>query len=319
MKNGNSDGLTVRFHGVRGSVPSPSPQHLRYGGNTSCVELRAGNQLLILDAGSGLRILGEELAAAGSPVRASLLLSHAHWDHIQGLPFFAPGYSSENRIEIFAAAGYGARMQRALANQMSPPHFPVSLEQMRGLVPVRELSPASNVMGNFSIRTIELNHPGGCAGFRISVNGVTLAYLPDHEPYGDSVEHRARQSALIAFIREVDLLILDTQYTQAEYARRIGWGHGYLQHSVALAVEANVHRLAFFHHDPSHSDAHIDDMVNDATMMIGPSRLTIEAAAETEVIELAPHQSLFGVTSTERPSRAQGAAPLPDWFVKLES
>jgi len=279
--------MTVRFRGVRGSIPAPSPQNMRYGGNTSCVEVRSNNQLLILDAGSGLRLLGDELLrdAQANPVEATLLLSHSHWDHIQGLPFFAPGYLAKNRITIFGACGRGEQLQRALAEQMTPSHFPVSLEEMHGLEKVRELSKYTTTLENFVVRTIQLNHPGGCTGFRIESAPGHIAYLPDHEPYGSNGTNSAQQ-ALVEFVRGVDLLILDTQYTAQEYDQRVGWGHGSLPASVLLAIDAGVRRLCLFHHDPSHDDQYLDHMVETARALAVGSSLMVEAASETEIVSL---------------------------------
>jgi phosphoribosyl 1,2-cyclic phosphodiesterase len=285
--------LTVQFRGVRGSTPSPAPGTLRYGGNTSCVVVRCGDELLILDAGTGIRGLGDDLARlfGARPINANLLISHTHWDHIQGLPFFAPAYSQHNHIQVIAPKGCGAKLKRALKNQMSPIHFPVGLDQMRGLTGVDELTSDHTHLGNFSISVIPLNHPGGCAGFRIGVNGTAVGYLPDHEPYqrnrsGMSSGMNPLRKALVDFIRDLDLLILDTQYTEAEYENRIGWGHGSLPESVALAVEAGVRRLILFHHDPSHDDNQIDQMVQAAQSQAGDARLLVQAAAENETITL---------------------------------
>jgi phosphoribosyl 1,2-cyclic phosphodiesterase len=273
---------------------------MRYGGNTSCVEVRSGEELLILDAGTGIRQLGDDLLKQGGdrPINATLLISHTHWDHIQGLPFFAPAYSAQNCIRLFAAHAHGAMLEHALRNQMSPMHFPVDLDKMAGLLGVRELSPDVTQIGNFSIRTEPLNHPGGCSAFRIEAGGAVVAYLPDHEPYrsGDGV----RRDALLEFIRGAELLILDTQYTAAEYPSRMGWGHGCLPDSVALAVEAGVSRLALFHHDPSHADNQIDEMVNSARQMSAPSQLTVQGAMENEVISL--RQQEFKVTPSVSPT-----------------
>jgi phosphoribosyl 1,2-cyclic phosphodiesterase len=292
--------MTVRFRGVRGSIPAPSAESMRYGGNTSCVEIRFADQLFILDAGSGIRVLGNELlqSAQNNQIEATLLLSHSHWDHIQGLPFFVPGYSPKNRITIFSACGRGEHLQRALAAQMTPLHFPVGLEQMRGLEPVRELAPDATKVGELLIRTTALNHPGACTGFRIECAAGHVAYLPDHEPYQNNGEHAgdSTQNALIEFIRGVDLLILDTQYTAEEYARRVGWGHGCLPDSVDLAIESGARRLILFHHDPSHDDSQIDQMVEVARAMAVGSPLIIDAASEHETISLTP--SNIGVIPT---------------------
>lgn len=276
--------ITVRFRGVRGSIPSPGIEMARYGGNTSCVELRCGDDFVILDAGSGIRGLGSELLHefGSQPIEANLLISHTHWDHIQGLPFFAPGYSPANRFQIVAAHGYGSRVQLALTNQMSALNFPVALDQMRGVVAVEELAAGTTQLGAFVVRTTELNHPGGCAGFRLEAGGFSVAYLPDHEPF-----HGKNDGELLDFIRDLDLLILDTQYTAEEYSRRAGWGHGCLPESVRLALAGDVHRLLLFHHDPTHDDHQIDQMVRTARDLAKGSTLIVDAAAENQPIRLA--------------------------------
>jgi phosphoribosyl 1,2-cyclic phosphodiesterase len=293
MISSSPTALTVQFRGVRGSTPSPARETVRYGGNTSCVVVRSGDELLILDAGTGIRSLGDDLAKlfGARPINANLLISHTHWDHIQGLPFFAPAYSPHNHIRIIGPNGRGAMLERALKNQMSPMHFPVGLDQMRGLTEVEELVSDHTHLGNFSISVIPLNHPGGCAGFRIGVNGTAIGYLPDHEPYqsdrsGMPSGINPSRKALVDFVRDLDLLILDTQYTEVEYQNRIGWGHGSLPDSVALAVEAGVRRLALFHHDPSHDDHQIDQMVEAAQTQAGGSPLIVQGAAENETITL---------------------------------
>jgi phosphoribosyl 1,2-cyclic phosphodiesterase len=284
--------MSVRFWGVRGSLPAPARENMRYGGNTSCVEVRSAGQLLILDGGSGIRLLGEELLriSDGSRMEGALLFSHTHWDHIQGLPFFAPGYSAQNRFQIFSAPGSGWQLQRALENQMSPHHFPVGLREMRGLGEIEELSAEDVTLGNLHIRTTQLNHPGGCAGFRIEASGASLGYLPDHEPYperpNETDSTTAAQRELIEFLHEMDVLILDTQYTAAEYAHRVGWGHGCLPASVRLAIEADVRRLILFHHDPSHHDEQIDEIVETACGLAAGSSLIVDAASENAAFTL---------------------------------
>ena len=289
--------ISVRFRGVRGSTPSPGLHTARYGGNTACVELRAGDEILILDAGSGIRALGADLAAefGARPIKATLLISHTHWDHIQGFPFFTPAFSTKNRIRIVAPKGAGATLERALRNQMDPIHFPVALDQMPGFNSIEELGSDKVSLGAFTVQVTQLNHPGGCAGFRIETNGGSLAYLPDHEPFEDgplsvrdSSSAQARTEALVEFVRDVDLLILDTQYTAAEYRQRRTWGHGCLPESVSLALHAGVRQLALFHHDPGHDDGHIDAMLENARNLARPSALVVRGASENEMIELGP-------------------------------
>ena len=291
----DSVAISVCFRGVRGSIPTPGFETARYGGNTSCIELRAGDDILILDAGSGIRKLGEDLSEefGSRPITAHIILSHTHWDHIQGLPFFVPLYAPQNRIRLLSGNGDAATLERALRNQMQPLHFPVALEQMAGLAGLGSVSSHHTYLGQFLLDKKMLNHPGGCAGLRVAVRDASIAYLPDHEPYRryspkgeNSVQSEARRQALLRFLGGVDLLILDTQYTEAEYLKHIGWGHGCLSDSVALAVEAGVRKLLLFHHDPSHGDDEIDRMVEEARRLAGSASLVIEAAAEGQRLGL---------------------------------
>jgi phosphoribosyl 1,2-cyclic phosphodiesterase len=304
--------IKIRFRGVRGSTPSPGPTTARYGGNTSCIEVRAGSDILILDAGTGIRSLGADLVGEFGlrPIHASVLISHTHWDHIQGLPFFAPGFVTKNRIRLIAPKNQSAKLKRALANQMEPIHFPVGVKEMRGLGEVEELPSDTAVIGTFTIGVTELNHPGGCAGFRIEANGASLAYLPDHEPFypldlaPENTDAQLRCEALIEFVRNVDLLILDAQYTAAEYPQRIGWGHGRLPDTVALATEAGVKHLALFHHDPAHDDDQIDAMVENARKLAHPTTMIISVASENDTISLgsAAVQSSYRLSGVVRDS-----------------
>lgn len=312
--------IKIRFRGVRGSTPSPGSMTARYGGNTSCLEVRAGNEILILDAGTGIRSLGSDLGKEfGSwPIEATVLISHTHWDHIQGLPFFAPAFADQNRIRVVATRNQAATLKRALDNQMEPIHFPVGVAQMRGLREVEELSSNNAVIGPFTIRVTELNHPGGCAGFRIEANGASLAYLPDHEPFypldlaPENTDAQLRCEALIEFVRNVDLLILDAQYTAAEYPQRIGWGHGRLPDTVALATEAGVKHLALFHHDPAHDDDQIDAMVENARKLAHPTTMIISGASENDTISLgsAAVQSSYRLSGVVRDSAKRSAPAL---------
>ncbi len=291
MNRSAAPDMTVRFRGVRGSTPSPGLHTARHGGNTSCIEVRAGGEILILDAGTGIRALGIDLLAefGSASLEATLLMSHMHWDHIQGLPFFAPAYSATNRIRLMAAPGAGSKLLEALSNQMNPINFPVSLDQMKGLAAIEEIASNDVTLGAFRIQLFALNHPGGCAGFRIEAAGGSLAYLPDHEPFanvtraGQIINATTQTEALIDFVRGVDLLILDTQYTESEYASRLGWGHGCLPDSVFVAQRAEVRQFALFHHDPSHTDLEIDAMV-EAARALAPASLLVTAAQEDEIL-----------------------------------
>jgi phosphoribosyl 1,2-cyclic phosphodiesterase len=312
-------GLTVRFRGVRGSIPSPGRETARYGGNTSCVELRCDRHLLILDAGSGIRALGNDLLLefGSAPIHADILISHTHWDHIQGFPFFAPAYSAKNRIRVFQSRGITRGVEQALHGQMQSPHFPVAFDQMRGLTGIEELGSESVEVGPYVIRSTALNHPGGCAGFRIETKYGSVAYLPDHEPFGPSglnghsdVKTDDRRGKLIEFLSGTDLLILDTQYTEEEYARHIGWGHGSLPESVALAMDAKARHLALFHHDPGHRDYQIDLMVEAARKLAEAQDLKVSAAMEMDTVFL-PSRRL-AVNGLPNKSRELIAPTLPE-------
>ena len=291
MSHPDQKKMSIRFRGVRGSTPSPGLHTARYGGNTPCLEVRAGGEILILDAGTGIRALGSDLLTEfdSNLVAATLLVSHTHWDHIQGLPFFLPAYSAKHRIRMVAPPGAREKLVQALANQMNPINFPISVEHLHGLSSVDEFAPSGATIGPFSVHPFPLNHPGGCAGFRIEAAGRSFAYLPDHEPFvsvihpGASAAGHLRANALVNFVRDVDLLILDTQYTEAEYHQRLGWGHGCLPDSVALAQRAEVKHLILFHHDPAHTDFDIDAMVEAAREM-APDCLLVTAAQENEIV-----------------------------------
>ena len=185
-----------------------------------------------------------------------------------------------------AAHGCGEKLNRALSNQTDPIHFPVSAEIMRGLLPVKELASDRSLVGAFRVSVVALNHPGGCKGFRIEADGASVAYLPDHEPFGKGGAEDDRTQEIIDFVRGVDLLILDTQYTDVEYPKRIGWGHGCLSNSIGLAVAADVREIALFHLDPSHTDEEVDQMVECGRYLARSADLLVRGAAEDEEIVL---------------------------------
>jgi phosphoribosyl 1,2-cyclic phosphodiesterase len=250
------------------------------GGNTSCVEVRAGATRVILDAGTGLRALGAELMAKGEPVEAHLLLSHFHWDHIQGFPFFTPAYLKGNRVEIYGperAAGRDVRA--ALDAQMRAPHFPVGLDAMRaelGFYPLP--AGASFPIGGVQVETAAANHPGGCLAYRISAGGRSVVYATD-------TEHGAElDPCLLELARGCDVLIYDAQYTSDEYPAKRGWGHSTPDEAVRLACAAGAGQLVLYHHDPAHDDAAISRMES-AARALWPS---VSAAREGLTIELRP-------------------------------
>ncbi len=257
----NQRNLRIKFWGVRGSIPTPTQENLGYGGNTTCLEVRCGEQVLIIDAGTGVRNLGASLLreVAGSPLNLSFLFTHFHWDHIQGLPFFGPLYIPSNKISFHAAGGGPARLQEILGGQMSAPYFPVSFEFLTARQHFEEAPKSGFRCGDCSVYPFPLNHPQGAHGYRIEVDGQVFVHASDFEP-GDPV----LDQVLREFARNADLLVIDSQYTPEEYVTKRGWGHGTWLESTSIARECNVGQLVLFHHDPSHDDRFLDQIVENA-------------------------------------------------------
>jgi phosphoribosyl 1,2-cyclic phosphodiesterase len=270
---------------VRGSIPTPGPTTVRYGGNTSCVEVRAGGEIILLDAGSGLRTLGRSLMAEfkDQPLNLTLLLTHTHWDHIQGLPFFGPIYDSRCRLRILGCEGARKGLVNALTGQMESSYFPVPFHKLPSNIKIEELKDFNFNIGPVRGQAMRANHTCLCVGYRLFLPGGLIAFFPDAEPHpsGDNRE-------MIEFVRDADVLILDSQYDSAEYRQHPGWGHGCVDDSVALALQAGVKHLYLFHHDPDHDDKRIDGLVKHARQLVAKQKgkLKVDAAREGVAIEL---------------------------------
>ena len=302
----------VRFWGVRGSIPTPGEATVRYGGNTSCVEVRLGGELIILDAGTGIRLLGDSLVQefGADGIVSSLLMSHTHWDHIQGLPFFAPAYQNGNALRIYGFEGAKTGLERVLSDQMERPHFPIPMDKMVGDVTVNEFSAREFQIGPVKVEIQRLNHPGGSTGYRLSWGNVVIVYLPDNEPVSYTQAGKGEECFgsgedpnldLIEFVRGADIAIMDAQYDAEEYASHAGWGHGCVDEVVKIAGSGQVKRLALFHHDPYHDDAWIDAAVKDASGLAKSlgSDLEVTAACEGEAF-VCGGQDVTGVDVQER-------------------
>jgi len=260
------DGTQVRikFWGVRGSTPTPQIENLKFGGNTPCLEVRNGaNECVIFDAGSGIRALGQTLMqeAAGAPINAKIFLTHFHWDHIQGIPFFAPLYGPNNHIS-FLSGSTGRPLQETLEGQMAKPYFPIDFGQVAAKRDFQQIATGESIkVGDLTIRPFPLNHPQGASGYRIECKGVVIVYATDYE-------HGVGQSdsVLCEYAQNANILICDAQYTPAEYETHRGWGHSTWQNAVLLAREARAEHLMLFHHDPSHDDQAMMQISQNARM-----------------------------------------------------
>jgi phosphoribosyl 1,2-cyclic phosphodiesterase len=299
---------------VRGSIASPGPETVNYGGNTSCVEIRSGGDIIILDAGTGIRKLGLALVEEfhDRPINLNVLISHTHWDHIQGFPFFPPAYNLKNKVTIYGFEGARQGLQSTLSSQMESPYFPITMQQMPGAITICELKETSFHVGAVEVKAHFLNHPGVCIGYRLFTPGGSISYLPDVELFQqlrtrwknsaslmqpeefDSVPEE--NQAALAFIRDSEVLILDSQYDAEEYEQHIGWGHSCFEDAVTFAMQAGVRRLVLFHHDPEHTDEQISRMVARARAMAARhhSPLLVEAAREGREVLLPATHALNG-------------------------
>ncbi len=290
------DGFRVklRFWGVRGSIPTPGPETAFYGGNTSCVELQADGETVILDAGSGLRPLGDTLIkeSGGIPLNLHLLVSHTHWDHIQGFPFFRPAYQPSNRLRVIGYLGVRHDLEEVLHNQMDSTYFPISMSDMMAQIDVLQVGEVFHC-GPVKGHAFYTNHPGKCAGFRFDTSAGAVVYVPDNElnqsgqathmPRETAKHLRARFAETVAGAR---VLIHDAQYTRAEYVDRVGWGHSCLEDVVELAGEAGVERLVFFHHDPTRTDEDVNRLIRLARKIVADNGWSLKVDAAREGYEI---------------------------------
>jgi phosphoribosyl 1,2-cyclic phosphodiesterase len=292
--------LCVRFWGTRGSIPSPGRETVRYGGNTPCLELRTPDGwLIVLDAGTGIRELGRSLMdrANGTPIRGDIFLTHAHWDHIQGLPFFAPIFHSGNHFTIWGSKTMETSIGRVVRDQMSPVVFPVAFEQLGATIEFRQLAQERRFERAYDVTALPVQHPGGALGYRFAArdDGAdeagaersaprALVYISDNElqasaAYGSPASWRRD---LVSFVRGARVLVHDSMFTTEEYGQHKGWGHSTYQDAVELALEGEVETLVLFHHKPERTDDELDRRTDECRALaarLGAS-LRIVAAAE---------------------------------------
>lgn len=286
----------ITFWGTRGSIPTPGPATARYGGNTPCVAVEGleadRGRLVILDAGTGIRLLGRDLVTAGGndPLALDLLLSHTHWDHIQGLPFFAPFFGQGNRIRIWGAKQGDVDLEVILRQQMHPVVFPVPLDQVAAELTVAHVKAEAFEIDGFAVQAMRLRHPGTTLAYRLtpSEGGASMAYVTDNElgPGGDYGEPRTWRSQFVRFLAGVDVLIHDAMFTPEELEQHRGWGHSSYQEAVVLAAEAGVKRLVLFHHRPERDDGAMDAVLAQARQVAQAARPSLEVLAATEGLAL---------------------------------
>jgi len=275
--------LMIRCWGVRGSVPTAEKDKLRVGGNTASVAIRYGVEpLVIIDGGTGLRLLSKELRSTETePLTATILFSHFHWDHIQGVPFFEPIYSEHTRLKMYSGVP-ASTLEDILRTQMSQPYFPVPFSSAQAACEYNQIGSAGVQIGSLSVRPVQLNHPGGAFGYRINSPAGSLIYVCDHEHGAPEIDEGIYREAANA-----DVLVYDAHFTPAEYVKCKGWGHSTWYEGAQLARRANVGKLLLFHHSPSRTDQQVQEILREARQEFAGT----EAAHENRIICLSGAKS----------------------------
>jgi phosphoribosyl 1,2-cyclic phosphodiesterase len=301
--------MVVKFWGVRGSIPTPERRNSRYGGNTTCIEVRLANgTLIVLDCGSGLRALGKSLLRefATRPMHGYVFLTHFHWDHIQGIPFFLPLYKSGNTILFHSVVGDGRQLKEVVEAQMVSPYFPVDPSHMAAARHFYELSAGPINLNGAIISSAPMNHPQGCVGYRIEADGASFVLATDTEPGSPTHDQALRELA-----RDADLLVYDSQYTPEQLqGEKRGWGHSSWREGTRVARDSGAKRLVLFHHDPDSDDSFVDGLVARAREEFP----NVSAASEGSQLALPQycekHEFEVGTTERRRESRLPLSLPL---------
>ena len=278
--------MNIKIWGCRGSIPSPGCDTSVYGGNTTCVEVRLDDgTLLVIDAGTGMRCLGNAIIAAGGPKKIHLLLTHAHWDHLQGFPFFVPAYLEGYSISVRGGPEARKYLESFLSHQMDPPYFPVPFRDLKARFDFQKENGSSMTVGDAAILPVVLKHPNGGYGFKFLENGKSFVFLTDNE-IGFEHPDGLADGEYAEICAGADLLLHDGQYTDEEYRVTRGWGHSTFQAVTDLAIAARVRRLGIFHHDPRHLDEDLDRLVGECRERIAGRGSAVECFGTKEGMEI---------------------------------
>ncbi len=296
--------MKVRFWGTRGSIPTPGRHTVRYGGNTPCVEVRLqNNELVIFDAGTGIRGLGDALMAGGESVKAFLAISHPHWDHIQGFPFFKPAFISGNEITILGAQSRSVTLRQMISDQMDRVYFPIQLSELKARIAFRPLREGSVPICDATLSSLYLNHPSFALGYRLDAAGRSLVYISDNEPFDRELARSVKNvdraiverynrsrgnpnQRVFDFAHGATVLIHDATYTPEEYVNHVGWGHSHYLFTLEVAARAGVRKLVLFHHDQTHGDEKVDEILTKCRKEIRSRSYRFECVAAAEGMEL---------------------------------
>lgn len=298
--------MKLKFWGVRGSIPTPGKHTVRYGGNTPSLELRLDNdELIIFDAGTGIRSFGDQLIKNGESISAHLFITHPHWDHIQGFPFFKPAFIAGNELTIVGTERPEKKLNEIIAEQMNKIYFPVQLHELNAKIKFLPIGEGNEIkVSGATVKTMYVNHPGFTVGYRLEYKGKIFVYISDNEPYDRKAAKQLTNFEQIVkdkyemgngdpnqrvfdFCRDADLLIHDATYTPEEYIDRVGWGHSHYLFTLRVATEANVKRLYLFHHDQNHSDDKVDEILRKCKKELKSRGYKFECEAAIENAEVA--------------------------------
>jgi phosphoribosyl 1,2-cyclic phosphodiesterase len=278
-------GFRVTFYGVRGSTPCSGSELCGYGGNTSCVVAqRDGEDPIIFDMGTGLRFFGQDLIDMEDAFHGSILLTHMHWDHVQGLPFFFPAHVPGSKLDIYGPPDGDRTFGEAFSGLMSPPYFPITTGDLGGEVTFHDVECAEFTLGTAQVMSRHVPHTGITNGYRVDWDGASVAYIPDHQQPDDT---KSVHPGVLELCRGADVLIHDAQYTPEEFSQRSDWGHCTIEYAVEVAAQAGVKELVMFHHDPAHDDEWMGKLLAGARASAGAhTDLKVSAAAEGFTMEL---------------------------------